>query len=200
MNELYKRLSEIPVKRRGIVALILAFVVALAWYFLQIEPLNAKIIAEQQTIRNIKRKLDQERTTIERIANLEANIETQKNRKMRLGEQLPDQADIAKLLGKIHERARDTKLNITRFENGPVVALELYAKIEIKMAFQGSYTQILDFINELSDVKGLDRIINIEQLKLSQLDSSEKESILRGSFILVTFMSKSNITSTPKQQ
>jgi Tfp pilus assembly protein PilO len=200
MNELYKRLSEIPQKRRGMVALFIAMIAALAWYFLSIEPLNAKIIGEQQTIRSIRQKLLQRPKTLERIANLEADIETQKNRKMRLSEQLPDQADIAKLLKKIHERARDTELNITRFENGSTVILELYAKIEVKMEFLGTYTQILSFINELSDVKELDRIINIEQLILSRLTGNEKSSKLRGSFLLVTFMSKSNLTSASEKQ
>ena len=63
------------------------------------------------------------------------------------------------------------------------------------MAFLGSYTQILSFINELSDAKGLDRIINIEQLKLSrQAGNSAQTSMLSGSFLLVTFMSKSALS------
>ena len=197
MDEIYKRLSDIPQKKRGMTALTLALIVSISWYFFSIRPLDAKIIGEQDRVRALKIKLSQRPKTLQKISNHEANTETQRSRKRRLSEQLPNQADIARLLKKIHERAQESELVISRFERGDTVLLDLYARIEVKMAFIGSYTQILSFINELSDAKGLDRIINIEQLKLSrQAGDSSQTSILSGSFLLVTFMSKSALSQS----
>ena len=65
------------------------------------------------------------------------------------------------------------------------------------MEFKGTYLQILNFINELGDAKGLERIINVEQLRLIRLATTEDQQVLKGSFLLVTFMSKSKPAETP---
>lgn len=176
-----------------------AVVVAILWYFLGMRPLEAEMISMTDRIRKIRQELQYEPETNSKIENLQANIAGQKNAQRRLGEQLPPQADIAMLLNKLHERARDASLQIDRFEQGPIIEEELYARIEIKMTFQGKFSQILNFINELSDFKSLDRIINVEDLTLYTGSNDDAASKLRGAFLLVTFMSKSsaNYASAP---
>ena len=196
MDELFKRLSDIPMKRRGSVAFFIMLAAAILWYFLGIRPIEAQIISKQDEIRRIENKLRDEANTNLRIENLQANIADQKNERDRLGEKFPSQAAISVLLSKIHENARDASLEILRFEQGPIIERELYARIEVTMEFSGTFSQISSFINELSDVKGLDRIVNVENLSLGRSSRGELDSRLRGSFLLVTFMSK----STPKPQ
>ena len=191
MDEIYKRLSDIPLKRRTSVALVVAILASILWYFLGIRPIEAEIISMTDRIRNIQRQLQFEQETNSKIENLQANIAGQKNAKDRLGEQLPPQADIALLLNKLHERARDASLQIDRFEQGPIIEEELYARIEVKMSFKGKFSEVIHFINELSDVKSLDRIVNVENLTLSTISSEGQSAMLRGDFLLVTFMSKS---------
>ena len=201
MDEIYKRLSEVPLKRRGIVALMIAVITTGLWYFLSIRPIEAKIIAQQDQERRIRAKLRNKSETDEKIKNLQANIAGQKNERTRLGEKFPSQADISVLLSKIHERARDSDLRIESFEQGPIIERELYARIEVTMGFKGTFIQIINFINELSDVRGLDRIVNVENLSLKRSSSDSMKPILTGSFLLVTFMSKSSLdTSKAKPQ
>ena len=57
---------------------------------------------------------------------------------------------------------------------------------------------MLSFINELGDVKGLDRIINVEQLNMNRVQNEDK-SYLKGSFLLVTFRSKTNLVPAKAQ-
>ena len=192
MDELYKRLSDIPLKRRSGVSLGFAVFVAVLWYFMGMRPIEAEIISMTDRIRKIRQELQYEPETNSKIENLQANIAGQKNAQRRLGEQLPPQADIALLLNKLHERARDASLQIDRFEQGPIVEEELYARIEIKMTFQGKFSEVTNFINELSDFKSLDRIVNVEDLTLYTESNSDESSNLRGAFLLVTFMSKSS--------
>lgn len=194
MDELYKKLSEIPNRKRSGLVLLIALACGLAWYFLSIRPLQAQIEAERVQMRMIDRKLKQRDATLDKIKNLKANIENKRSQKLRLGEQLPGKADIARLLKKIHERARDAGLHLSSFTPGPTVDLELYSRIEVKMEFRGKYLQILNFINELGDAKGLERIINVEQLRLTRFSNGQDNHLLKGSFLLVTFMSKSNLS------
>lgn len=199
MDELYKRLSDVPLKRRSSVAFGVAIFASILWYFLGVRPIEAEIISMTDRIRGIERQLQFEQETNSKIENLQANIAGQKNAKDRLGEQLPPQADIALLLNKLHERARDSSLQIDRFEQGPIIEEELYARIEVKMAFKGKFSQVISFINELSDVKSLDRIVNVEDLTLVTMSNDDEDALLRGTFLLVTFMSKSSSQTTNAQ-
>ena len=201
MDEIYKRLSDIPLKRRGIVSLMIAVVATALWYFLAIRPIEAQIIAQQDQERRIRAKLRSKSETDEKIKNLQANIAGQKNERTRLGEKFPSQADISVLLSKIHERARDSELQISSFEQGPIIERELYARIEVTMGFKGTFSQVINFINELSDVRGLDRIVNVENLSLKRSATTSLKPVLGGSFLLVTFMSKSSLdTAQPKSK
>ena len=114
MDELYKRLSDIPLKRRSGVSLGFAIVIAILWYFMGMRPIEAEIISMTDRIRMIRQELQYEPETNSKIENLQANIAGQKNAQRRLGEQLPPQADIALLLNKLHERARDASLSSAR--------------------------------------------------------------------------------------
>ena len=176
-----------------------AIFTSILWYFLGVRPIEAEIISMTDRIRGIERQLQFEQETNSKIENLQANIAGQKNAKARLGEQLPPQADIALLLNKLHERARDSSLQIDRFEQGPIIEEELYARIEVKMAFKGQFNQVISFINELSDVKSLDRIVNVEDLTLVTMSNDDEDALLRGTFLLVTFMSKSSSQMTNVQ-
>jgi len=194
MDELYKRLSEVPAKKRPIVALAVLIASVVGWYFLSIRPLKQEIVTTGELITKVERELSQRPATLARIADLDRDIESQRNRRTRLSEQLPSEDDIADLLNKIHDRARESGFNLTRFERGATVLEELYARIEVKVEFTGTFKQVLSFINELGDVQGLDRIINVEQLNLTRVHD-EKRSYLRGSFLLVTFRSKANLVA-----
>lgn len=190
MDELYKRLSDIPLKSRGLVAFMIMIAASIAWYFLGVRPIDAQIVINQEQEKRIRAKLRNKSKTDEKIKNLQANIANQKNERARLGEKFPSQADIAILITKLHERARDSELEIKTFERGPTIALELYERIEITMSVKGTFAQILNFINELSDVRGLDRIVNVEDLSIRR-ESEVEQTQLTASFLLVTFMSKS---------
>jgi Tfp pilus assembly protein PilO len=193
MDELYKRLSEVPAKQRPLVALGVMIASIIGWYALSIRPLKADISATANQVIQISQELRRRPATLAHIADLDRDIESQRNRRERLSEQLPSEDDIADLLNKIHDRARDSGFNLTRFERGSTLIEELYARIEVKVEFTGTFKQVLGFINELGDVKGLDRIINVEQLSLTRVQK-DTETYLKGSFLLVTFRSKANLT------
>ena len=200
MDELYKRLSEIPLKNRGLVAFMIMIMAALLWYFLGVRPIDAQIVSNQEQEKRIRAKLRNKSKTDEKIKNLQANIANQKNERARLGERFPSKEDIAVLITKLHERARDSDLEIKTFERGPTIAQELYERIEITMSVKGTFGQMINFINELSDVRGLDRIVNVENLSIRR-DTEVEVMKLTGSFLLVTFMSKSSPnTNSPQDQ
>ena len=63
MDELYKRLSDVPLKRRSGVALGVAIFACILWYFLGVRPIEAEIISMTDRIRAIERQLQFEQET-----------------------------------------------------------------------------------------------------------------------------------------
>ncbi|MEE2645205.1 MAG: type 4a pilus biogenesis protein PilO [Myxococcota bacterium] len=190
MRRLYLLLYELPQKQRVALSFFVSMLCLGAWYWFQIKPTHERIDAERRLSQQLSRKLNQSSTVKRRIERLNKDIRAAKEREARLRRRLPEQANIRQLLRKLHERANSSRLTAERLELGETVIEELYARIEIKMSFTGSFKNILMFLNELSDIKGLDRIVNVEQLSLNR-ESSTFDETLKGSCLLVTFMAKS---------
>ena len=110
-----------------------------------------KILSEQEQLATLKRKLLMRPKTLERISNLEANIEAQRERKLKLGDQLPTKEDIARLIDQLYEKATRSNLKITRFERGDRTDEELFTRIEIEMEFYATFQNVLHFFAELHD-------------------------------------------------
>lgn len=198
MEQLYLALSRIQNKQRPLIVLIVCILTSGGWYWLGMRSIEEKILSEQEQLATLKRKLLMRPKTLERISNLEANIEAQRERKLKLGDQLPTKEDIARLIDQLYEKATRSNLKITRFERGDRTDEELFTRIEIEMEFYATFQNVLHFFAELHDVKTLERIVNIEELKLARVDKSklktvgeESQEALSGSCLLVTFMSKS---------
>ena len=190
MNRIYLLLYELPKSQRGALVFFITLLSAGGWYWTQLRPIHEQIDSELLLSSQLNRKLSQEQVVARRIDRLNKDIRAAREREARLRRRLPEQANLQELLRKLHERANSSRLSAERLELGETVIEELYARIEIRMAFSGSFRNILTFLNELSDIKGLDRIVNVEQLILERENGAFDET-LKGTCRLVTFMARS---------
>jgi Tfp pilus assembly protein PilO len=197
MNEIYKRLSDIHPKNRPAYVVIVMLIALVALYVTQIIPLQNEIADKRDKERLIRQELEDGKKVIDRIRKAQADIETEKDRSIRLAGQLPKDADISSLLRKMHSRVEESKIKINRVEGQKKIVQELFVRLEDKIEFTGSFESILQFITDLSDVKVIGRIINIEELELLRSPSATNKEI-KGSFVLVTFMSKAGLKEGSK--
>ena len=95
---------------------------------------------------------------------------------------LPNKKEIPFLLTSISQSGNNAGIKFVLFEPRLEVKKEFYSEIPIAIKIQGEYHQIIDFFNQISSLK---RIVNIKDLNISTKKNSEQLEI---SCTAVTYM------------
>jgi len=97
---------------------------------------------------------------------------------------LPKKAEIPTFLDSIYNQAEPLGLEIALFSRGDEKPQELYVRIPVDIELSGSFHQIARFFNK---VAGLPRIVNIEDVTLSEPAVTDSGVRLKAKFVAVTF-------------
>ena len=107
--------------------------------------------------------------------------------KQRLNEALtllPNEAEIPELLQKIAALVEQSDCEMTTFEPQGEVVSGFYAKIPVKMAIKGNYHSIAVFFDKVSK---LARIVNVNNINLSDPTLQNQKVVLKAEFVSTTF-------------
>jgi type IV pilus assembly protein PilO len=144
----------------GLIFLLVCF---LAWYFVLDDKLKALEVAKQQ---EEKLKLDY-LDRLKKSVNLQA-LKEQKVQVTRyvaeLEKQLPDKAEMDKLLSDINYAGVSKGLQFELFKPGTVKIENYYAELPINVKVTGSYHKLAGFAADLS---ALPRIVTLNNINLS---------------------------------
>ena len=97
---------------------------------------------------------------------------------------LPKKAEIPTFLDSIYNQAEPLGLEITLFARKDEKPQELYVRIPVEIELLGSFHQIARFFNK---VAALPRIVNIEDVTLSDPTATDSGVRLKAKFQTVTF-------------
>ncbi len=97
---------------------------------------------------------------------------------------LPKKAEIPTFLDSIYNQAEPLGLEISLFARKEEKPQELYVRIPVEIELFGSFHQIARFFNK---VAGLPRIVNIEDVSLSEPGVTDSGVRLKAKFQAVTF-------------
>lgn len=133
-------------------------------------------------------KLDSDIATEKRLAaRLEKARERLKDLQGRLDsalEQLPDKSEIDNLLEKISNIARESGLELNLFQRKEENYKDFYAEVPVAVSVTGSYHQVATFFDEVSR---LSRIVNINQISISDPKTTEAQVAVKVECILMAF-------------
>ena len=185
MNEQIQRICELPVTHRvAILVGSVGLVVLLYWLYFYgdlsegVLKLEKEIegkeglkiqIAQQE---GIAQNLEQFR---EEVRRLDIELDTALS-------ELPDKKEIAGLLSKISDKARDAGLDIKSFKPSGSRKKDFYAEVPVNIQVTGTYHQVATFFDE---VGRLDRIVNIGNFDIAEPVVGDERIIL-----------KTNVTAT----
>jgi type IV pilus assembly protein PilO len=161
MTELIDRVLEMPTRQRVLLLVgtvgMLFFLYANFIYW----PRSTTIAEKQENLdamiasRDAKAKL---------VANLAKAKEEVADLRAALNEavaQLPDTKEIPDLLSNISAVGRDSGLDIAQFRQRPEVYREFYAEVPVEILVRGTYFQVEEFFNQVSQ---LTRIVNVADI------------------------------------
>ncbi len=110
---------------------------------------------------------------------------------------LPKKAEIPTFLDSIYNQAEPLGLEINLFSRKDEKPQELYVRIPVEIELFGSFHQIARFFNK---VAGLPRIVNIEDVTLSEPVINDNGVRLKAKFQAVTFRFADKPTAAPPKK
>jgi len=98
--------------------------------------------------------------------------------------ELPDKKQIAALLSRVSDKARDAGLNIQSFKPASSRTKDFYAEVPVNIEVSGTFHQVATFFDE---VGRLDRIVNIGAYNIANPTVGEKEVSLSATVTTTAF-------------
>lgn len=112
----------------------------------------------------LQQEIERGEATAKRLGEFQQEVERLRSRFQIMLRILPDEKQTEDLLRKLQSLARDSDLNIKRFDPGDLTRKEFYAEYPIAMRVHGSYHNLATFFDKVSK---LSRLINITGLVIT---------------------------------
>jgi len=184
MNDLIEKFSKTPTKQKLLGLIALSAIFGLIFYFMfysdqadSADRLGQQIKQQQQEKLSYQ---DKQRNYNSFRAEVTKLLEEQKE----LIKVLPTDTEMPSFLQSIHAQGELAGLNILTFEQGGEDRKAFYASIPVRISISGTYFQINKFFYSIGQLK---RIVNIQNLTLSNPWASEQGVMLQANFIASTF-------------
>ncbi len=186
MGDSFEKLLAVPTSQKAALLVLLMGGIGAAWYFMFFEGTMNAIAAETRKMPQLVKEREELKTKLEKLAEAEQRIETLKKKRLEMQQRLPEDAEIADLLNRIHQQAKYVGLDITLFKRGIMVPEQLYARIPVEMVLKGTFSQITQFFYSLGK---LTRLVNVEDIALAiENRDPQKDPMLVATCTATTFM------------
>ncbi len=186
MGDSFDKFLQVPTSQKIALLVVLMGAMGAGWYFLFFEQTMTDIAAQTRKTGQLHEERTELKAKLEKLAAAEANIEKLKKQRQEMQQRLPEDAEIADLLNKIHRAAAFVGLDIARFARGETVAEQLYARIPVTMILRGTFSQITQFFYKLGDMR---RLVNVEDIALAVASREpQQEPQLVATCTATTFM------------
>lgn len=179
-----KFLATPPSTKVAVIVLMMGLVGA-AWYFLFYGEVEAALVAERQKTPQLAKTLSEEKEVEKNLQKYKDEIEKLRKSRDEMRDRLPENAEIADLLGQIESQAKIVGLEIARFERGDDEVETMYARIPVRMVLRGTFHKVATFFYYLGK---LTRIVNVENIELTALDREDGEDRIQAVCNATTFM------------
>jgi type IV pilus assembly protein PilO len=175
------------------IAVGLGAVAVLYLYFLSpFLPFGHRAVAEdraelEQEYRQLSSDLSKARQTLTNLEEVERQYQVITQRWEVASELLPGERELAALLRKVSLVGQQSGVEFELFKPKPIMPGELYVEHPVEVKVVGGYHQVGAF---LAEVANLDRIVNVSNLTMAELEVPEGEEsreTVRASFIATAY-------------
>lgn len=184
MADILEQIQKTPRTQKIIALVLLVGALGAVYYFLfwtDFEVQGKRLAAEYNKLDEDLRSYEARKRDYMRFKNEVAKLLEEQKELLRI---LPKKAEIPTFLDSIYNQAEPLGLEIALFARGDEKPQELYVRIPVQIELSGSFHQIARFFNK---VAGLPRIVNIEDVTLSDPATSDSGVRLKAKFVAVTF-------------
>ena len=184
MEQLIDRIAKAsPLYRYGGVAAIVLLLTALNFFFL-VQPVEEQIEAAVKKQETLNRQLAEKQEIAQNLSERRREMDKLEQDLAAALTELPERKDVDALLAQLNDIGKKSGLEISRVEPGPETPAAVFSRIPIKMSVSGNYHEIAMFLQEVSNMR---RIVNINNIRLSNGQMKNDKVVLASEFLATTF-------------
>lgn len=184
MEQLLERINKasLQVKLGGLAGAIL--VITALNFFLFVQGMEEKITGNEEQLTRLQQTLAEKQAIAQNLAERRKELNLLNQKLAEALTELPEEKEIDELLAQLNDVGKKAGLEISKVEPQPEASAGFYAKIPIKMAVSGNYHEVAMFLQELASMR---RIVNVDNIKLTQPTMKNDKVVLASDFQATTF-------------
>ncbi len=184
MDELINRIAKAPpLQKFGGLALAVILLTVLN-FFLLIQPVEDEIaqLDSRQTVLN--QQLAEKQEIAQNLTERRREMDVLEQKLAEALTELPEKKEVDELLAQLNDIGKKSGLEIAKVEPGGESPATFFARIPIKMMVTGNYHEIAMFLQEVANMR---RIVNVNNIKLSNGVVKNEKVVLSSEFLATTF-------------
>ncbi len=166
-------------------ALALGIVVIAYFVFPNLKTMQAEIDTMQEDLAEKQRDISDGQAIEARLPEFEREIENLKQKLGDVQQILPTGRETGDLLRWIKNLGDQSNLDLKSFSPGGLRPVEFYKEFPIEMNVTGTYHDLGLFLDRVSKYQ---RIINVDNLRMSKVTRGERGKTIQASFTATTFV------------
>ena len=166
-------------------ALALGIVVIAYFVFPNLKTMQAEIDTMQEDLAEKQREISDGQAIEARLPEFEREIESLKQKLGDVQQILPTGRETGELLRWIKNLGDQSNLDLKSFSPGGLRPVEFYKEFPIEMNVTGTYHDLGLFLDRVSKYQ---RIINVDNLRMSKVTRRERGKTIQASFTATTFV------------
>lgn len=178
--------KKLPLPARIAIAIVPALIATVAFWYFGIRPKTVQINVIKEEISKQENEMAKKTSMASRLEALKEENAKLKLRLKELEELLPEEKEISSLLKQVSDLGTESGLQIVSWNPSARRKHQsgIVYEVPVSVSFTGSYHRLGRFFARLT---GLERIVNISDIRLGGPRPSGNEAILTVSFSAVTF-------------
>jgi type IV pilus assembly protein PilO len=193
---------EWPWPVQALAAVVLAFLLVLAGYYVPGSPLGTirtQLESAQADLKPLETDVANLRVYKQRRTELQSEMDALQKQLATLQTIVPEEKQTDQFILMVQGAAVSSGVSIRKLVAGPIAAKQYYSEMPFQVQADGPYYAVLDFFSRLGR---LSRIINVGDLKLDAMKTGSKFRVapgtsVTGTFTVTTFFTQPAAQVTP---
>lgn len=157
------KLIDLPLSAKlGALAVLLCVVFGGYWLLVH-QSLDEQYVELNTSVDSLKREVAEKTGMVKNLARFEAEVARLDIELNKALKELPNKEEIAMLLSKVSDKARDAGLEIKLFKPGEEKKKDFYAEVPVAVELDGTFHQVATFFDEVGH---LERLVNLTDFSL----------------------------------
>ncbi|MBM4380358.1 MAG: type 4a pilus biogenesis protein PilO [Deltaproteobacteria bacterium] len=184
MNKLLDQIHKAPLNQRigGVVGLVVLMTVLN--FLTLVQPEQDAMEGNQNSLRALEAQLAEKQAIAQNLNERRREMDVLEQRLAEALTELPERKDIDELLSQLNDIGKKAGLQISKVEPGSETPSGFFSRIPIKMSVAGNYHEIAMFLQEVSNMR---RIVNVNNIKLTDAKVRNEKVVLSSEFMATTF-------------